>query len=60
MPGIIYWRGEEAVTNYLLMAPAAQVLLDNVDNDYDGNNNDYDDNCHHDHNDDYNDDHNDD
>ena len=27
VPGIIYWRGEEAVTNYLLMAPAAQVLL---------------------------------
>jgi len=24
VPGIIYWRGEEAVTNYLLMAPAAQ------------------------------------
>jgi len=25
VPGIIYWRGEEAVTNYLLMAPAAQT-----------------------------------
>jgi len=24
VPGIIYWRGEEAVTNYLLMAPAAE------------------------------------
>ena len=27
VPGIIYWRGEEAVTNYLLMAPAAEVLI---------------------------------
>ena len=27
MPGIIYWRGDEAVTNYIMMAPAAEVLL---------------------------------
>ena len=27
VPGIIYWRGNEAVTNYIMMAPAAEVLL---------------------------------
>jgi hypothetical protein len=27
VPGIIYWREKEAVTNYILMAPAAQVSL---------------------------------
>ena len=35
VPGIIYWRGEEAVTNYLLMAPAAEVLVDKHDKEED-------------------------
>jgi len=28
VPGIIYWRGNEAVTNYIMMAPAAESSND--------------------------------